>query len=343
MRALAFLVCWVGIASADPPLEVEAELEVHGEVIHVEGRWRPQPAKPAEPKVDAQKTPPYSDEAVERDAWARAWLLLDVDETGKVTRLKLLKKPGFDLDAIAIRAGFELRFEPARDAHGKPMKTYIVWSMEWPSYGWLVQRNGSALRMPRNIHVRAASDAEPERGIAVPWRPLASGIPIEQPFAAVPCAGTGPLNLDLWNPAYRDCSRPDMHAADALPWITRETADAAVAELAAVDREIPRPVVTGSRVPSIVSTSITAGFAIALVASYRQYLHYATAEPGDPVTYHENVAARDKWAKVSLVLSGAVVVSSGVTLFLWNRHQSKRSFSVQPTTAGATASFGLSF
>ena len=345
-------------------LDIAVDLDTQGgEVINIEDRRRPQPAKPAESKMDPQKPPPYSEEAVERDAWARAWLLLDVDETGKVTRLKLLKKPGFDLDAIAIDTAFKMRFDPARDAQGQPMKTFIVWSMEWPSYGWLQQGNGTTLRMPRSISVRGhtvssselnGDDAEPtERGIDIPRRPLASGTATEQSFAAVPCAGSGPLNLDMWNPAYRDCSRPDLRGADALPWITPQTAATAIAQIQAADRQLAlHEVVTpGSKVPSIVSTGIAASLTIALIVSYRRYVQHASAveyhpyKPTIPAEeYFAEIRARDKWAKISVALSAAVAVSGGITLFLWNRNQSKRSFSVQPTTgAGASASLGMSF
>src|SRR6185295_10306027 len=51
-------------------------------------------------QTDRRIALPYSPEAIVRDAWAKAWLILDVDETGKVARVKLLKRPGFDLDEI---------------------------------------------------------------------------------------------------------------------------------------------------------------------------------------------------------------------------------------------------
>ena len=340
----------VDVAAATT-LDITIELDTQGgEVIKVEDRMRPEPTTPAAPRLDTQRPPPYSDEAIARDAWARAWLLLDVDETGHVTRLKLLKAPGFDLDAIAIDTAFRLHFDPALDAQGKPMKTYIVWSMEWPSHDWLVQGAGTALRLPRSLQVRGrrvadANEEASDRGLDVPSYPLASGIPGSHAFASVPCAGSGPLNLEAWNTTYRDCSRPDLRAAETLPWITPKTAVAAIATLKAAEHELDlRAVVPpGSRVPPLVATAITGGLAIALVGGYQRYIHYATADTNDPQTHRDNVAARDRWAKASIVLSGAVVVSGGVTLFLWNRHQSKRSFSVQPASSGATASFGMAF
>lgn len=68
-------------------LDIDVELDTAGgEVIKIEDRKRPEPKVAAKPTKDPRQSLPYSDEAVERDAWARAWLLLDVDEAGKVTR-----------------------------------------------------------------------------------------------------------------------------------------------------------------------------------------------------------------------------------------------------------------
>jgi hypothetical protein len=241
------------------------------------------------------------------------------------------------------------------------MRTYMLWTMEWPSMGWIVQGNGTAVRRPADseMHIHAqnirtgvtgTSDRAPIGGN---WsRPLASATAFPHALDRVPCAGSGPLNLDLRNRAYRDCSQPDMAVADALPWITRETAETAIAELERPDLELredtgPPP----SKVPQIISTAVTGGLMIGLLASYLKFEKYSEAVQDhawqltvDPDAYKEHTRARDKWAKISLVMTGAVVLSSGVTLFMWNRNQSRRSFSVQPTgSGGASASFGMSF
>lgn len=166
--------------------------------------------KPPRPAVEAKatnfsprKTPPYSDEAIERDAWTRAWLLLDIDARGNVTRFKFLKKPGYDLEGIATREVFGLRFEPARDHKGRPQRTWMVWGIEWPSYWWLVTRLGVASGMPPVV-----------------------GFPPRSMAAHVPCKGSGPMNLGSLHPAYRDCSRPNLtrrHFA-AQPWVQRRAA-----------------------------------------------------------------------------------------------------------------------
>jgi hypothetical protein len=84
------------------------------------------------------KQPRYSDDAIEHDVWTRAWLLLDIDATGKVTRAKFLHRPGAGLDEIALESVFEMHFEPARDASGRSIRARTIWGIEWPSFGWRV-------------------------------------------------------------------------------------------------------------------------------------------------------------------------------------------------------------
>ena len=90
----------------------------------------------------------YSDSAMDADKWTRAWLLLDVDERGRVDRIKLLNAPGFDLDALAIKAGFEVEFEPARDAAGNAVKAAVLWTFEWPAYWFMRKTAGTMYRLP---------------------------------------------------------------------------------------------------------------------------------------------------------------------------------------------------
>lgn len=135
-------------------------------------------------------TPPYSERAILEDAWTRAWLLLEVDTRGNVTRLKMLKRPGYDLEPLAIAEGFKLKFTPARDEHGKAVATLILWPIEWPAQSWLFALQGQPTRMP-----------EPRL------------------VAAVPCKGAGPWRIKSVYKGYRDCSRPDMSRLSKEPWI----------------------------------------------------------------------------------------------------------------------------
>jgi hypothetical protein len=92
---------------------------------------------------------PYSDAASDYNQWLRAWLLLDVDASGVVTRVKLLDHPGYDLDPFAIRAGFALDFEPARDRANRPIRTQLLWAVDWPPFWWNVdQGDGMSAPIP---------------------------------------------------------------------------------------------------------------------------------------------------------------------------------------------------
>lgn len=180
----------------DVRMRVKAE-----EIIALE--YLQKPAVLPVPKTHnfAKAVPPYSDAAIEKDAWTRAWLLLDVDETGKVTQLKFLKKPGYDLEPIAISEGFKMSFEPARDARGRAVRTFVIWPIEWPSMNFLTLHGGKPTRLPERKWLNGYSSA-----------------------AWVPCKGSGPwtfTNNIASHKGYRDCSRPDMELAKSEPWIVR--------------------------------------------------------------------------------------------------------------------------
>lgn len=157
-----------------------------GEVIVI--RERRPTAVAAKPRRRRLGPPPYSDRAAVSNRWARAWLLLDIDRRGRVTRLKFLNRPGYDLDEIAIREAFKTRFEPARDAAGRPTASYMLYALEWPSYWWMIKLVGTVSNRMRDP-------------------------------GYVPCRGSGPLNLDMEVPVYRDCSLPDLSRVRAVPWI----------------------------------------------------------------------------------------------------------------------------
>ena len=338
-------------------LDIDAELDVKGgEVIRIEDQKRPQPTVKPKEKQDAQKSLPYTDEAVERDAWARAWLILDIDESGRVTRVKLLKAPGFGLERICLDEAFKLRFDPAKDASGRPMKNYLLWSMEWPSWGWLVRGNGTALRRPpntREVHgytgnltVTGSQDGGKIGGAWASPLPVAS--PFPQALSRVPCYGNEPLNLDLQNRTYRDCTMPNLSLAERLPWITRETIVTAVAEyatarkVAAMEKAAqPRP----SRVLGWVGIGTTSAFAIASVLSFARYDEFHSrlvkhgmifVGPYDPEQVKADERSRDRWKNIAIGMSAATILIGGATLYLWNRHEP--NFSIAPSSSGTGAS-----
>ena len=93
-------------------------------------------------------------------------------------------------DEIAIDHALALKFTPAYDGLGHPMRTMIVYPVEWPSYWWMIAMGmGTAYKMPHAQHV-----------------------------LHVPCRGSGPLHLDSVHPVYRDCTAPDMSRVEQELW-----------------------------------------------------------------------------------------------------------------------------
>jgi hypothetical protein len=182
---VAAATAWVFVAGAikvaDPAL---VSTEGAGDIVEIHEAIPP--AVLPRPHRDRRAIAPYSDRAIEHNAWLRAWLMFDVDDKGVVQRLKVLVSPGYDLDAIAIRESFALRFDPARDRSNQPIGALVVWSFDWPPYYWLLEhRDASVTRMPPDLRL-------------------------------VPCQGTGPTRT-----IYRDCARPVMSKAMEQPWIER--------------------------------------------------------------------------------------------------------------------------
>ena len=125
-------------------------------------------------------------------------MLLEIDERGNVARMKFLNKPGYDLEPIAIREAFKLHFDPALDGGKRPMRSTLIWEIEWPSAYWLTTFVGTRSAMPKII-----------------------GFPPRRQDAYVPCRGSGPMNLGSVRPTYKDCTKPDLEKIDTAPWVNR--------------------------------------------------------------------------------------------------------------------------
>jgi hypothetical protein len=181
-----------------------------------------------------------------------------------------------------------------------------------------------------------------------PWaRPLVVAQP--KSLSTVPCAGSGPLNLDLRNRAYRDCSpAPDPKNADALPWITRDNAKTALAELGRTTPRIVRRQRGGSKIPEISATAVTGVLLVGAVYSYLQWDKYfdivrSPARGLDLEKHQKNRDTMNRYKLMTLGFAGGLAISGAVTAFLWSRYQQYEDFSVQPTKGGAAVSWGRSF
>lgn len=332
-----------GTIKENTTLRLDFEVEqAEGEIIRIIDS-KPPTVPPKLPADAKRLTPPYSTEAMERDAWAKAWLLLDIDETGKVLRVKLVKRPGFDLDDIAVKEAMKLRFEPALDENNKPMRTTIYWAMEWPSHGWLTTHRGTATRMP--IESYALDPFAGNFGDLT----LTMG---ENTLAYVPCAGSAPLNLDQLHPVYRDCSRPNVTKVPHLPWLDGTVPVPPDAPAIALKAEAPVHLSRASYIPQIASSTVTLGLWVATVVTFVKFDKYATRMtrysmmgPGtvDRDVIIHDARARDRYARWSLISLAAAAASTGLSISLWLRHQRRSDFSVQPEDGGASVSLSGNF
>jgi len=234
--------------------QVPGVLSVGAEVITVHEKTG-QKVTPA--TVDASTVKPqleYSDEAIDENAWAVGWVLLNVDERGMVTGFKFLHRPAHSLDAIAEKEIWRLRFNPAHDANGRPMASRVLWKLEWPAYHWardhqLFGRAGPGALMTANM-TAAMLDAAPgfqnitdawaraivvnegpgggrlsgnrswnAREVTLPPSFTRPGIVLPGEYR-LPCKDS-PLALDGHQPIYRDCSLPDLSKVNSEPLIPR--------------------------------------------------------------------------------------------------------------------------
>jgi carboxypeptidase family protein len=341
-----------------------------GEIIRIIDN-KPATVLPKQKLDGPRLTPPYSDQAVERDAWAKAWLFLDVSETGKVLRVKLVKRPGFDLDEIAVKEAMKLTFEPALDENGKPMRTSIFWAIEWPAHGWLVEHFGSATRMPAEsssmeIYPDAAelSIGQIRNGGRLSSSHATSRTAAKpKTLSDVRCAGTGPVNLDSIDinnvSVLRDCSTPNTRKLPYLPWLDGTQPIPPDPPEIAPAPEPPLHLSRVSYIPQITSTAATAALLAGWIYSYVEKTKYedrvvkfhSASEQGntpftDPkviVQYDSDLNHWHRWQKISTIAGMAVVGSAGITALLWFRHQRKADFSVQPENSGASVTFGGRF
>jgi hypothetical protein len=336
---------------------LDSTMALGGEIIEVHGR---KPLQEAKPKSDPLAIPRYSDQAVLEDRWAKAWLLLDVDARGIVTRLKFLKRPGYGLDDIAVKHGFGVTFDPQRDPNGVPSRSYVLWPLEWPSMGWLQSRELLPNRMPEFPPTYA------EGSVAFDGVPLVdqnnptghNRVPATGRLwqgSYPPCAGGRTENLSSVHPTLRDCSVPDLDK-DGLnePWITRGADQPApvVAEAAVLDpakwRAQKIAAARAARTRTIVAASATGALFVATAVAYVKFTRYADRANAD-LASHEllppgQLAADQRgqhnWEVATLGFAAGAMLGSALSLHYWSV---SHGLTIQPDARGAQLSYAARF
>jgi Carboxypeptidase regulatory-like domain len=176
---------------------------------------------------------PYSDQAIDENVWTVGWMLLDVSEKGVVTSFRFLHRPGYGLDEIAEREIWSLRFVPARDDSGQPMVSKVLWKLEWPSFHYakqhkLVGLGGEGALTPAT-HLGALHDQVADRQLqGGEFFPNPDNLNSRYAFVLPdgehrpPCKASGqPMNLDMHEPIYRDCTPPTLGNVNSEPVISR--------------------------------------------------------------------------------------------------------------------------
>jgi len=181
------LLTTIAVLLTSPAFADKKPIDLGNEVIEIHDRV----VVPAKSTRTPGVLPAYSDRATNSNEWTRAWLLLDIDASGNVKRLKFVHKPGLDLEPIAEAHAFATKFTPATNQRGEAVPSQLVWGLEWPAYWWLVHRTGFTTALPTG-HLPT-------------------------------CRGTGPLNLgSMAGSVYRDCTQPDLaHPEKWGEWIVR--------------------------------------------------------------------------------------------------------------------------
>ncbi len=313
---------------------LDSLLQTGGEVIEIHGKRNP--VQYPKPQTDPLKIPQYSDRVALGNYWVKAWLLLDVDDRGVVNRVKFLKRPGYDLDDIAVKHAFGMTFDPARDESGTPTRSYIVWPLEWPSMGWLQSRQMLMNRLPTfatayTLDGRLVFDSLPR------------------------CAGTGPLSLSSVHPVLRDCSVPDLSRGDAgEPWIARGAgvpppvvADAPVLDphkLRADELEAAR----SNHRAAVISTATTGVLLAGMVVTYWQSAKASDRVESDqtnhvalaPGRLEADQGRKRNWEYGALGFALGSMVSGAFSAHFWSKES---ELMLQPTPEGGSVAYAGRF
>jgi len=313
---------------------LDSLLQSGGEVIEIHGKRSP--VQYARPQSDLLKIPQYSDRAALGDHWVRAWLLLDVDDRGVVNRVKFLKRPGYDLDDIAVKHAFGITFDPARDESGTPTRSYIVWPLEWPAMGWLQSRQVLMNRLPTFA-----------TGYTFDGRLVFDSLPR--------CAEAGPMSLSSLYPVLRDCSVPDLSRGDASePWIARgaDVPPPVVADAPVLDpKKLRADALEAARSnhrAAVISTAATGALLAGIVVTYWQYSKAADRVEADQTSHvalapgrlAADQSRKSNWEYAAVGCALGSMVSGALSAHLWSKES---ELMLQPNAQGGSVAYAGRF
>lgn len=316
-------------------------LEMGGEIIEVVEL--PKPLQYPKLQGDPLAIPTYSDEAVETDVWVKAWVLLDVDDRGIPQRVKFLVRPGHGLDVIAVKHAFNLRFTPARNPHGVPVQSYIVWALEWPSHSWMQNGEHPMGRLPDF----GLSSVQTSQGLlAGSYPPCGKGGP------------GGPMSFGFALNGQRDCTVPDMAHGDASePWIHRDATNPApsVSVAATIDpRKLRDEINHKKRTLRLAAVGVSALAAAAFTTTIYAWVklnnaqtqldedtsgQHSTVLPPSLIKHDQNEV--DHWEAFAFPMAAATVLTGVATAYIW--HKALTTITVTPTSEGAAVSLSGQF
>lgn len=160
-----------------PDAHIEGETSAatrHANTEDIDVRAMEPPATVAKSHTRPGRIPDWSDDAIDSETWIKAWMLLDISATGHVDHVKFVQRPGHGLDDIARDFALHLQFDPALDRGDHPVRSLLLYPLEWPPYLWLSSTHNSMYWLPPEAAavpctVRDCRPPDLAHSVSEPW------------------------------------------------------------------------------------------------------------------------------------------------------------------------------